>query len=438
MNVFKSVFLSITFFAFLAQPVFGQWIAKNFPYTDNLVKISFATENVGWVLGNKHIYRTSDGGDNWVEQDSVWGFGLGLYALNDSTALYTDYTRGIIRRTSDKGTTWSTVDSMNYYIYDIKFWDSSVGYAVGGLISSTDTAVAEKTTDGGETWNTISKVFIGIGSKTNYDFESISLVDNSHFWAVTYGANIYYSTDGGNNWSFNDSIRVSDPGQPLRDIQFVNANSGWAVGGIAGDAVIARTTDGGANWSSSIISAYSSASIQEIHMINSQTGWFVAKSNGPSYLAKTTDGGNTWLDQTPPIQNIAFDGFQSMSVINDTVSYVVGDYISFSDVWKTATGGITAVDNSGLAKILSFYLAQNYPNPFNPTTVIKYQVPKASDVTITVYDILGREVSTLVNEFESAGSYNVTFNAEKLSSGVYIYQMKAGNFISTKKLVLMK
>jgi hypothetical protein len=170
-------------------------------------------------------------------------------------------------------------------------------------------------------------------------------------------------------------------------------------------------------------------------MTDSQTGWFVSKSNGASYLAKTTDGGNTWQDQTPAIQNITFDGFQSMSVVNDTVSYVVGD---FSNVWKTTTDGVTAVDNTGSAKITNFYLAQNYPNPFNPTTVIRYQMPKAGFVSIKLYDILGREVKTLVNESKGAGSYNVTFNAENLSSGVYIYQMKAGGFISSKKLVLMK
>jgi len=435
MKYFKSVLLSIALFSFLTQPARGQWIKKNFPFTDNLVKVSFASENVGWVLGNKHIYRTSDSGDNWVMQDSVWEFGIALYALNDSTALYGDYSRGIIRRTSDRGATWSTVDSSRYYIYDFKFIDSSTGFAVGGLISSADTAVVEKTTDGGETWGTISQVFIGVGSNKNFDFESISLVDASTFWAVTYGGNIYKSTDGGNNWAFQDSIRVADAGQPLRDIQFINADSGWAVGGIAGDAVMAITTDGGANWTSSILSAYSSGSIQEIHMTDSQTGWFVSKSNGASYLAKTTDGGNTWQDQTPAIQNITFDGFQSMSVVNDTVSYVVGD---FSNVWKTTTDGVTAVDNTGSAKITNFYLAQNYPNPFNPTTVIRYQMPKAGFVSIKLYDILGREVKTLVNESKGAGSYNVTFNAENLSSGVYIYQMKAGGFISSKKLVLMK
>ena len=85
-----------------------------------------------------------------------------------------------------------------------------------------------------------------------------------------------------------------------------------------------------------------------------------------------------------------------------------------------------------------YKLFDNYPNPFNPSTTIRYELPKNGFVTIKVYDILGREVATLVNENKTAGEYSVMFNAKNLSSGVYIYQLKAGNFISNKKLLLMK
>ena len=83
-------------------------------------------------------------------------------------------------------------------------------------------------------------------------------------------------------------------------------------------------------------------------------------------------------------------------------------------------------------------LMANYPNPFNPTTVINYQIARNGYVTLKVYDILGREVATLVNEYEATGSYSVTFNASNLASGVYIYQLRSGNFLATKKLLLMK
>jgi tetratricopeptide (TPR) repeat protein len=85
-----------------------------------------------------------------------------------------------------------------------------------------------------------------------------------------------------------------------------------------------------------------------------------------------------------------------------------------------------------------YELFNNYPNPFNPTTTIRYGLPKDGFVTLKVYDILGREVATLVNEYEAAGSYIVTFNAGNLASGIYIYQLKSGGFVANKKLILMK
>jgi hypothetical protein len=83
-------------------------------------------------------------------------------------------------------------------------------------------------------------------------------------------------------------------------------------------------------------------------------------------------------------------------------------------------------------------LCQNYPNPFNPTTTIKYQIPEISFVTIKVYDILGNEIATLVSEEKPAGSYDVEFIGDELPSGIYFYQLEAGNFIETKKMVLLK
>jgi hypothetical protein len=85
-----------------------------------------------------------------------------------------------------------------------------------------------------------------------------------------------------------------------------------------------------------------------------------------------------------------------------------------------------------------FLLDQNFPNPFNPTTMINYSVPKTSFVTIKVYDVLGRDVTTLVNDNKPAGNYSIEFNAIKLVSGIYFYRMRAGDFIQTKKLILLK
>src|SRR5574338_29578 len=99
---------------------------------------------------------------------------------------------------------------------------------------------------------------------------------------------------------------------------------------------------------------------------------------------------------------------------------------------------VTDVEETKSALPAMFSLSQNYPNPFNPSTTISYQIPSQQFVTIKVYDVLGNEVATLVNEYKNAGSYEVDINASKLSSGVYFYKLQAGSFVQTKKMILLK
>ena len=100
--------------------------------------------------------------------------------------------------------------------------------------------------------------------------------------------------------------------------------------------------------------------------------------------------------------------------------------------------GPTGIKKIGGSLPADFELQQNYPNPFNPSTVIRYKLPINSLVTIKVYDVLGREVQTLVNQHQNAGDHSVTLNARNLSSGEYFYRLQAGTYHDTKKLLLLK
>jgi hypothetical protein len=103
-----------------------------------------------------------------------------------------------------------------------------------------------------------------------------------------------------------------------------------------------------------------------------------------------------------------------------------------------ALGGTVAVDYAKDNMPQDFSLSQNYPNPFNPTTKIQYQLPTGSNVKVVVYDVLGKEVSVLVNEYQNAGSYTTNFNASNLASGIYFCRMEAGNFVKVNKMILLK
>ena len=119
---------------------------------------------------------------------------------------------------------------------------------------------------------------------------------------------------------------------------------------------------------------------------------------------------------------------------------IIGNNFFITGVWGTIITGniVTSVNEKTKIYPIQFVLAQNYPNPFNPTTRIRYSIPHLEKVVLKVYDILGKEIATLVNEEKAAGNYEVKFDGSKLSSGVYFYQMRAGDFIETKKFVLIK
>ncbi|MCG6960091.1 T9SS type A sorting domain-containing protein [bacterium BMS3Abin03] len=141
----------------------------------------------------------------------------------------------------------------------------------------------------------------------------------------------------------------------------------------------------------------------------------------------------------PPVYSLTQD------IGLDSVYY----YYDFGEGWVILKGCIingivygdttvVSVDDTKPSVVNSFGLEQNYPNPFNPTTKISWQSPVGSWQTLKVYDILGNEISTIVNEYKPAGEYEVEFDATDLPSGVYFYQLKAGNFIKTNKMILLK
>jgi hypothetical protein len=110
----------------------------------------------------------------------------------------------------------------------------------------------------------------------------------------------------------------------------------------------------------------------------------------------------------------------------------------FSGFWYVYLNDmITSIEDQGIIPTV-FKLEQNYPNPFNPSTIIKFGIPERSNVLIKIYDILGSEVITLVNEEMEVGWYKKEFNATGYASGMYICRMKVGNFVSTKKMLMIK
>lgn len=217
------------------------------------------------------------------------------------------------------------------------------------------------------------------------------------------------------NWRQADSV-VVDSATTVTGINFFvkPINNGGTL------AVSGKVFDGsGAPVSGAIVVAYDQD--QQI------AGYGITTLNGAYMFDELTEGTYT----------IGADlaGYQSSSSVMVNLNY--GNQTSGTASFTLSPDGVTGTEDAAVT-ITGFELSQNYPNPFNPTTRISYQVMKPEHVTIKVYSVLGKEVATLVDGFRQQGVYTIDFNAQDLASGVYFYQMKAGNFTAAKKLTLLR
>ena len=170
-------------------------------------------------------------------------------------------------------------------------------------------------------------------------------------------------------------------------------------------------------------------------------GSIIVGDNGNGAFRLSNAGGLEALNQVyASILSTGSDLYTALGISSDG-QFIVGQGINGTtnqdEGYLLAINGITSVEESQLTPG-NFVLNQNYPNPFNPSTTINFSIQSSDFVSLKVYDVLGNEVATLVNEKRPAGSYNINFNASQLSSGIYFYKLQAGSFVETKKMILIK
>ena len=372
---------------------------------ESVLSISLADSLSAFISSSyqpSKIFRTTDGGASFNE---ITPPGQGeihkIFAVNSSSAVAASDIK--ILTTKDAGNNWtiSSYGPTNYHVpSDFYFKDS-----LNGLAGCYWNLIRE-TTDGGITWN---NRILG----TNQEH-----IDNFSFPEPDYGFyqasnKLYNTTNFGLNWSL---VRDIETGR----IVFIDRNTGIAAQGNS----ISRTTDGGQTW------------LEGAH-IDIIVDYDIKKNgSGSTLMVMSFDSLYTSFDLgiSYTVEVIPFDDLRTITMIDPSKAWLTGFY---GKIVKYHNTSIT-LGFKGEVQPNDYILFQNYPNPFNPSTKISWQSPAGSHQTIKVFDVLGREVATLVDEYRNAGYHEVEFNAAHLASGIYYYQLKAGDFIETKKMIYLK
>jgi len=410
----------------------GYWDKISQP-TDKLLRnVFFVDSATGWCAGAEGIiFHTTNGGKNWIEQNStVNTFIIDLFFLNKSLG-WAVTLRDIIPfgttilKTTNAGMDWIAIDypEDNVFMNVIFYFDSLNGWLGGSKIVSTS--------DGGLNWIDAA---IDSGLVSNLPVLNFNFYNRRFGYAcggfIDLAGVIWRTTDYGLNWS---ATGVS-PDQVFDLFVFDSLNALTLSGdpeGFFGVGDI-KTSNAGENWSFEELPLF--ALSFAIDFRTNTEGW---SASGTKFLF-TLDRGGTWVEKLTPDNAVIFD----LTFTDSTTGYAVGEN---GIILKYKQNTTKVEDNINLQE--KFVLHQNFPNPFNPNTSIQYAVNSRQFVSLKVYDVMGNEVAVLVNEEKPAGEYDVEFSAGgsafggiayTLASGIYFYQLWAGSFIQTKKMVYLK
>jgi photosystem II stability/assembly factor-like uncharacterized protein len=443
----------------------------------------FVNPNTGWAVGmssstyNGIIYKTTNGGTNWIQQSVAQTSRFyKCFFLNE----FTGWVGGVnsFAKTTDGGAYWDTI-SFSLVTNGLYFVDPLVGFM------AENSSKIYKTTDGGFTWN--------VSCSGNGTISSVYFINPATGWACGAQGKVYKTTNVGISWT----VQTTPVTANLNSIFFVSPLIGYATGA---NGVILKTTNGGESTSfTQTIHRYNINKPILLNQFTLDTISVVTDGAAPGY----TQDVNVYLDTIVNNYDSELEIFLIHQGIYDSIVYRVGG--NGSNFYRTVlndsattpieggtppfvgqyrpsrplsqfnnlpTGGswiLRIYDKSkslsgvikswgitvsysptiGIKKIQDIIpdrcmLYQNYPNPFNPSTNIKYQITENKFVNLKVFDLLGREVVTLVNEIQNPGIYETQFSINSIAgndlpSGIYFYSLYIdGVRMDTKKLVLLK
>ena len=460
MERIKTLFLIFIFTIFLnilfIQTSNAQWVQQTNGLPESWITgwaIDACDSNTAVFLVNLEgnepdaVFHTTDGGNSWnnITPFKIWGeTGIDVSIIDkDHIWLATSAVDSArILHTADGGETWTVQfndPSKTKFFNYIEMFDENNGIAMGDApnwgetVSDENKALFLRTNDGGENWNIMENnkpIYASGDTWRRLDFASMDIGYFNENYSGHENQGIMKTHDGGNNWN----VLIPDIG--IRVMKFYNEDIGLVITSRYDSVqnrtpVMYRTIDGGNSWTDYIMDFDVSGSDIEFMPDDPSHVWLLDFRG----LFFSSDTGKTWIkndstDINPSGTDIVF--------VDDEHGWIL-DYGGKLYYTNNNGGIITDVKNDKKEVLpTEFKLFQNYPNPFNPSTTISYSLPLNGFVKLNVYDLLGREVESLVNKEQPSGNYKVEFNASSLTSGIYFYKLECNGFSKTSKLILLK
>jgi photosystem II stability/assembly factor-like uncharacterized protein len=424
----------------------AQWyeVSSNLPsdWSSNSIDAIDSMIAIGPLQGSNSIFKTENGGQSWSEFDRPSYCGV-ISMIDKDKIWFTNFDAAEIWATKDGGNTWelqfydpALTQFMNY----IEMFNSLNGVAMGDAPANDKPALFLRTTDGGENWISMNPdELIGLLSGDLWRRVDFLNINVGYFYSTGETTQkLYKTTNGGNDWTV-----ISDT-VACRTIRFFDENLGIIYGAHLVDSVCVpqmyRTKDGGQSWE--YIYTVSTDFCMDIEFIPNRPSdvWLIAGNRA----FFSSDSGSNWTAELYIPELDYYYGFHDIVFTDSSTGWLLGitPQPRTYHLYRTTNGGfgglveINKEKNKNLPAEYSLY--QNYPNPFNPSTKIGFRITVLGFVSLKIFDVIGNEIVTLVNEEKPAGTYEIEFNSTDLPSGIYFYQLQAGSFIQTRKMVYLK
>jgi len=390
----------------------------------------------GWVCGNNGtVLKTGNYGNTWV---NVSGNGIpadvSLVTIKagwfNTYIVLTAGNRGdttFVYRSTNQGGSWTQVFRQNNGRLNAisNMLNNGKVFMQGNPVGNRWSVW--KSTNGGLTWDSSGMHLVQAGNETSAN-NSIVCTENSIVFGTDNGR-LYFSSNNGANWR---TILTPGETEPLA-VDFTIWNDSTLRGYTGGNGIILYTSNSGYNWEalpalqgSGIVGSITKRGLP----VDIMDSYQVIYVRNDSKIYKKFPGSGWYTEYTAPSGNYTY------------TTKPAGE----NNVWAVRDNGGISYCNCPLAGVNGngnnppgkFNLYQNYPNPFNPSTMIQFDIPKSSKVTLKVYDTNGKELNTIVDMDLNQGQYSFEWNGTKFASGVYFYKLITSDFTETKKMVLIK